>query len=249
MSLLEVSDLTVRYGGLVAVNGVHLAVEPGELVGLIGPNGAGKTTLIDALTGFTRSSGQVVFQGRHLDGEPPHVRAGAGLARTWQSIELFHDLTVEENLRVSAESLTWREVLLDVVHPRRNQVDVGALEEGLASLGLGSILHRYPSELSQGERKLVGVCRALVGRPALLCLDEPAAGLDNHESEELGGRLRGIVNQGTSMILVDHDMQLVRRVCDRIIVVEFGKVIASGEPEQVMTNPEVLRAYLGVPAA
>ena len=170
-AILEARDVGVRFGGVQAVAGVDLTVEEGLLVGLIGPNGAGKTTFVDALTGFVRYSGSFALDGRDLAGLPPHERARLGLARTWQSTELFDDLSVSENLAVAAS-------------------DPEGPQEGLDLLDLGWAADLMPNDLSQGERKLVGLARAVAMRPRLLCLDEPAAGLDTSESEELGRRLR-----------------------------------------------------------
>ncbi len=227
-ALLEVRDLSVRFGGVRAVDGVDLDVDAGALVGLIGPNGAGKTTLIDALTGFVPARGEVRFDGRDLSGLAPHRRARAGLVRTWQSLELFDDLTVEENLSVAAD-------------------DADAVAEALAVVDLAEVAGRLPTELSQGQRKLVGVARALAAGPSLICLDEPAAGLDSTESVALGERLRAIVDGGTAILLVDHDMGLVLSVSDHVAVLEFGQVIAEGSPAEVRADERVVAAYLGAP--
>jgi len=245
MALLSTHGLRVTYGGLIAIGGVDLQVDAGRIVGLIGPNGAGKTTFIDALTGFVRpSAGEIRFAGRRVDGDPPHRRARAGLARTWQSLELFSDLTVRENLLAAAESPRWWTFLADAVRPA-----VRGSNEGIAAvlddLGLAELAERYPDDLSQGQRKLVGVARALAARPQLLCLDEPAAGLDTSESSALGSRLRGIADDGVGMLLVDHDMSLVLAVCDYVYVLEFGRLIAEGSPEQIRTDERVITAYLG----
>jgi branched-chain amino acid transport system ATP-binding protein len=249
MSLLEVNKLSVRYGGLQAVDHIDLHVDEGQIVGLIGPNGAGKTTTIDALTGFTAAGGQVVFDGSPIHRLPPHRRFLAGLARTWQSIELFDDLTVEENLRVASERQTWKGVILDLFHPRRRHGVAEELNQVLERVGLAHLLSRLPSELSEGERKLVGVARGLAGSPKLLLLDEPAAGLDNRESHALGENLRSIVGQGITILLVDHDMNLVLDVCDYLFVLDFGRVIANGTPAQIRSNEQVIAAYLGTKGA
>src|SRR3954447_20813979 len=186
MALLSTRALQVRFGGLVAVDGVDLRGEGGQIVGLIGPNGAGKTPFIDAVTGFVRlSAGEIEFGGRRIDGDAAHRRARAGLGRTWQSIELFDDLTVRENLLVASERRRWWTFLADAVRPdlRGRGEHVDAVLQGL---GLAALAERRPDDLSQGERKLVGVARALAAQPQVLCLDEPAAGLDPEESTDLG---------------------------------------------------------------
>ena len=242
-SVLSARDISVSFGGVHAVVDVDLDVEPDQLVGLIGPNGAGKTTLIDAITGFVPHRGTVSIDGRDVTGSKPHVRALRGLARTWQATELFDDLTVRENLTVAARHPTMLETIKELFS---NQVsDVEAVDEALEWLSLGEFADTLPIELTQGQRKMVSVARALSARPKLLLLDEPAAGLDAHESVALGHRLRDVVNRGIPMLLVDHDMGLVLRICDQLVVVESGRVIGRGTPAEIRENPRVVEAYLG----
>ena len=241
--ILETTGISVNFGGVRALVDVDLTVEPGQLVGLIGPNGAGKTTYIDAITGFVRCRGGVTLEGRDISSLPPHQRAKLGLARTWQSIELFEDLTVRENLAVASYRPSVLATLREVVSTPVGTTE--AVEQALALFGLAARADATPEDLSQGQRKLVGVARALVASPRLLCLDEPAAGLDTTESEELGRQLRGIVDAGTALLLVDHDMGLVLSISDYVVVLEFGQVIARGTPEAVRRDPNVIAAYLG----
>ena len=247
MALLEARGLTVTYGGLHANEDVDLDVEPGTLVGLIGPNGAGKTTFIDAITGYTHvSRGRVTFDGTDLAGKSPDRRAHLGLSRTFQSLELFEDLTVRENLLAAAERPRWHSFIVDMVRPGMNEKPYYAqVERALDILGITNLSDSFPTDLSQGQRKLVGVARALAADPKLVLLDEPAAGLDTAESQLLAAHLRQFLTEGMSVFLIDHDMGLVLNVCDDIYVLDFGKVIAHGPPSTVRLDPAVITAYLG----
>jgi sulfate-transporting ATPase len=229
---LRVDGLTVRYGGVAAVNDVSLRIDRGTIVGLIGPNGAGKTSVIDALSGFARAGGPVALEGRRLDTLAPHARVRAGLARTFQSLELYDDLSVEENVSVAASG-------------RRHADRRAALARALDSVGISALGDRPAGELSQGERQLVSIARACATDPAVLLLDEPAAGLDSDESLWLGRRIRSICAAGTAMLLVDHDVNLVLSLCDHVYVLDFGAVIAEGPPEAIRANRAVAAAYLG----
>ncbi len=245
--VLQASGISVSFGSVQALADVDLEVQAGQLVGLIGPNGAGKTTFIDAVTGFVPYRGQVLLNGEEISAEPPHARTQRGLARTWQTIELFDDLSVYENLIVAARRPRLSGSLAEVVLGRRQPAQA-AVDNAIRILELEEFASRMPSELPQGKRKLVGVARALAGQSRLILLDEPASGLDTSESLDLGRRLRRVVDEGVSMLLVDHDMGLVLTICDDVYVIDFGRLLAHGAPADVRTNPLVLAAYLGGPA-
>jgi ABC-type branched-subunit amino acid transport system ATPase component len=210
---------------------VSFCVEEGQIVGLIGPNGAGKTTTIDALCGFHPYTGSALLQGQAMEGLQPHRRTAMGLARTFQLAGVADDLTVEENVGVGLRRATSR--------------DGQGLTKTLEQLGLLGMRDLQVSTLSQGQRQLVSVARALAGQPRLLLLDEPAAGLDSTESLWLADRLREVRDSGITILLVDHDMSLVLSLCDTINVLDFGKLIAAGTPAEIRTNQQVSTAYLG----
>ncbi|MFJ8816353.1 ABC transporter permease subunit [Amycolatopsis thermoflava] len=233
--LLSVRGLGVRYGGVVAVDDVTFDVAQGTIVGLIGPNGAGKTTLLDAISGFADHTGTVSLDGRPVGSLAPHERVRAGLGRTFQALELYDDLSVEENVAVG----------LTASHGRRERPPEEALRAVFTLLGLSALRSRPAGELSQGQRQLVSIARALVGQPRVLLLDEPAGGLDTAESTWLGERLRLIRDSGVTIVMVDHDMGLVLSLCDQVRVLNFGRVIAAGTPSDIRADREVAAAYLG----
>jgi branched-chain amino acid transport system ATP-binding protein len=244
-ALLEASALRVSYGPVVAVDSLDLEVPEGSVVGLIGPNGAGKTSAIDALTGYhPASGGGISFDGADITRMRPHRRARLGLGRTFQSVELFDDLTVEENLQVAADQIGVARAFRDLFLPIREDSREG-VDWALRLCGLEEVAERMPKQLSAGQRKLVGVARALAQRPRLVMMDEPAAGLDTEESAELGERLRSLPEAGVSVFLVDHDMSLVLGVCARIYVLDFGRLIAAGTPSEIRGSDAVIAAYLG----
>ncbi|WP_072802897.1 branched-chain amino acid ABC transporter permease/ATP-binding protein [Rhodococcoides yunnanense] len=230
---LKVTGIGVRYGAVQAAEDVSFEVYPGEIVGLIGPNGAGKTTVIDAISGFAPSVGTVELNGKALQNLRPHARSRLGLGRSFQDVELYDDLSAAENVEVGATG--------------RNS-DPARVERLLTMLGLDEHGDVEVSSLSQGQRQLVSVARAMASHPVVALLDEPAAGLDTNESQWLGQKLRLACGDGTALLLVEHDMDLVLTLCDRVIVLDLGKVIASGTPDVVRQHPEVIRAYLGVAA-
>jgi sulfate-transporting ATPase len=229
-----------------ALNTVSLQVAPGEVVGLVGPNGAGKTTLIDTVSGFTRAaSGQILLDGRDITGWAPTRISRAGIARSFQSVQLFEAMTVRDNLLVATDASSVRCYASDLVVPRRARPNE-LMEEVLAQFRLDSVLDALPSELPHGIARLAGVARALLSDPRILLLDEPAAGLGSAESAELGPMIREMAaTRGISVLLVEHDVPLVLSTCDRVVVLDFGKRIAVGVPEEIRRDEAVVAAYLG----
>ncbi len=243
---LSISGLTVRFGSVVAVHDVSLEVRPGEVVGLIGPNGAGKTTLIDAVTGFVPSEGTIALDDRRVDRLSATKRARLGLRRSFQSLELFDDVSVEENLRAGSDSdasrLSW---LTDLIWPGRHELSTTALA-AIHGFDLEADLDKTPEELPYGRRRLVGIARTVASGPSVAMLDEPAAGLDENESAELARLIRRLADErNMGVLLVEHDVPLVMSTCDRIVVIDFGSVIATGTPDEIRQSDAVRDAYLG----
>lgn len=232
-ALLETHDVRVRFGGVMALGGVAIAVPAGLVTGLIGPNGAGKTTLFNVISGIqVPTSGSVSVDGTDVTHISPHRRARLGVARTFQRLELFGSLSVRDNVRVAAE--------LARVPDTRTWVD-----SILTRVGIADLADRTAGDLPTGSARLVEIARALATRPRLLLLDEPASGLDEGETEHLGILLRDLAAEGLGVLLVEHDVGLVMRVCDEIFVLDLGVIIAHGTPTAIKENPLVLSAYLG----
>ncbi len=244
---LRVEDLTVRFGVVVAVDRASFTVSPGEVVGLIGPNGAGKTTAIDAVTGFVRPARGSMWLGDEcIDGWSAARRSKAGLRRSFQSLELFEDITVGENIRVGSDAnyskASW---FTDLLRPGRHDLSSSAVA-AIRDFDLEHSLQLLPGELPHGRRRLVGIARAVASGPSIIMLDEPAAGLDDSETRELAQLIRRLADERQmGVLLVEHDVGLVMSTCDRIVVLDFGQVIATGTPAEIRDHPKVRAAYLG----
>ena len=249
MALLEVNGVTKRFRGVTAVDNVSLRVHRGEMVSLIGPNGAGKSTMFNCLSGLlTPDAGKVTFGGDDLFGMTPSERALAGLGRTFQTVQLFGDLTVWENLTVAAQSRGQTGILGHMVGLGRTETRCFRERARVVAqfCGIGPFLDRQAAELPLREQRLTELARALCLEPTLLLLDEPASGMDSAETDEFAALLLRIRKSfRLSMLYVEHDMRLVMAVSDYIYVLDFGKLIAEGTPEQVRSNPVVIAAYLG----
>ena len=250
LGALEVSDVTVRFGGLTALDAVSLTAAPQQVTGIIGPNGAGKTTLLNVLCGFVHpDTGRLRFGGAELTGLRPHRLASLGIARTLQGLGLFPGLTVLENVMTGATCHARAGFWSAVAGAGRSDRDERALRErALAALdraGLPDAAERLPGQLSYAHRKRVALARALVAQPRLLLLDEPASGLTEGELPELGALISQLARDAC-VVVVEHRMDLMMSVCDAIAVLDFGKLIAFGPPQQVQADPAVTAAYLGV---
>ncbi len=251
MTMLRLRDISVRFGGIVALDGVSLDLNRGEILGLIGPNGAGKTTLFNCVSGVTGlERGSMFFEGRSLRYAPPHERARRGIARTFQNLQLWGSMTVQENVTVPIDALGRRNTFSDALHlPFSAYAERASAERARAILHVLD-LERHSSalagDLPAGIQRRVEIARALATKPRLLLLDEPAAGLDAPETAHLAELLHEVREKfHVSMLLVDHDMSLVMRVCDYVYVLDFGKVLAKGRPAAIRDDPKVVAAYLG----
>ncbi len=236
---LEAQGVTVHFGGNAALTDVSIAADPGRVTGLIGPNGAGKTTLFNVVGGLLRpSAGRVVLGGRDVTSDPTHARARAGLARTFQRLELFGVLSAHANVRIAADLARRRGA-----HHGRSADEVAAAL--LGRVGLTSVADVRADQLPTGQARLVELARALATAPSVLLLDEPASGLDESETASVGRLLRDLAAEGIAVLLVEHDVPLVLAVCDEVHVLDVGRVLATGTPAEIRADSRVHDAYLG----
>ncbi|WP_342362324.1 ABC transporter ATP-binding protein [Terrarubrum flagellatum] len=250
MTMLSIRQVTKRFGGLVANDNISFDIADGALFAVIGPNGAGKTTLFNMISGFfAPTAGSVHFAGEDVTGKPQHEISSRGLVRTYQLVQLFKDLSVADNVRAGFHRVTRGGVASALIRPRwmREQEEMIATktEELLAFVGLGGRGEVLADKLPYGQQRLLEVARALAAEPKLLLLDEPAAGLNMQETAALADVIERVNQRGVTVLLVEHDMGLVMRVAQRIVVIDFGRKIAEGSPAEIKTHPDVLAAYLG----
>ncbi len=253
MAILELNEVTMRFGGLTAVNRVNLLLNENEILGLIGPNGAGKTTIFNVITGiYTPTAGKILFQGKEINGLKSYLLTRKGIARTFQNIRLFGELTVLDNVKIGGHARSKGNLLgaltrLPAIAEERRITEKA--RSFLAFMGLAAKEQELARNLSYGEQRRLEIARAMASDPTLLLLDEPAAGMNPQETMALMEMIRRIRDKGLTILLVEHDMKLVMGICDRVAVLDYGEKIADGTPKEIQSNQRVIAAYLGEAAS
>lgn len=248
--VLKVNKITKKFGGITALSDVSFSIQEGEILGLIGPNGAGKTTMFNMITAvLSPTSGDILLNGEKINGLKSHQITMKGICRTFQNIRLFPEMTVIENVMIGTHSRTksgvWSSVFRTKSQKKEEKGIHDKARELLDTVNLLDQQETIAKNLAYGQQRRLEIARAMASEPKLLLLDEPAAGMNENETEELHGLIMKIRQMGITVLLIEHDMPLVMKTCDRIVVLNFGKKIAEGEPKAIQTNPEVIKAYLG----
>lgn len=251
--MLQVEGLSKNFGGLAAVNSVNLTIQPGELVGLIGPNGAGKTTFFNLVTGYIRpSAGRIIFEGKDLTNKKPHYVASKGIVRTFQQDNVFADMTAVDNLvlagHLNSGINAWQTILKTPASRQRNKEIRARAEEILELVGIGDLVNHQAGSLAHGHKRMLGIGVALMCQPKLLLLDEPLAGMNVAEVDDTLALVHKLWERGLTILLIEHNMRAAMSLCQRFLVLSFGRTIAMGTPDEIKNNPEVIKAYLGTAA-
>ncbi len=248
--MLKLEHATIKFGGLIAVNDLSTEIDEGKIFGLIGPNGAGKTTAFNIITGvYAPTSGKIIFRGEEIQGKRPYVITSKGIARTYQNINLFKNMTVLENALIGTHCWTKSNLAANIFNTKSKRREEEEIREycmkKLDFMGLANKADLKASSLSYGEQRRLEIARAMSVNPKLILLDEPAAGMNLTEKDELAHMIRRIRDAGITVLLVEHNMKLVMNVCEEICVLNYGKKLAQGTPEEIQSNPDVISAYLG----
>lgn len=248
--MLEIKNLTKDFGGLRAVNDLSFSIKAGEIVGLCGPNGAGKTTIFNLITGYIRpSSGQIIFEGKNITGKPPHLIAKRGIVRTFQHNSIFMDFTVLENVVMARHLKTGVSALETVLNTpgnrRKNEVILKRSQDILQLVGLAALAQTTAKSLAHGHKRMLGIAIALAAEPELLFLDEPLSGMNGEEITEAMALIKKLWEKGITILLIEHNMRATMGLCQRMVMVSFGKKIAEGPPDEIKKNTEVIKSYLG----